>query len=36
MTYDGAYIIVIPRARWHQAANDPTAVGHCVQHEPCL
>lgn len=21
MTHDGAYIIVIPLARWHQAAN---------------
>ena len=22
MTHDGAYIIVIPMARWHKAAND--------------
>lgn len=22
MTHDGAYIIVIPLARWHKAAND--------------
>ncbi len=22
MTHDGAYMIVIPMARWHQAAND--------------
>ena len=22
MTHDGAYLIVIPMTRWHQAAND--------------
>ena len=22
MTHDGAYLIVIPLARWHHAAND--------------
>ena len=27
MTHDGAYIIVIPMARWHQAANDDHCGG---------
>lgn len=27
MTHDGAYIIVIPMACWHKAANDDHCVG---------
>lgn len=27
MTHDGAYIIVIPMARWHKAANDDHCGG---------
>ena len=26
MTHDGAYLIVIPLARWHVAANDPYLI----------
>lgn len=26
MTHDGAYLIVIPFARWHVAANAPPSI----------